>query len=121
MSQPLFITVVLDVPRRICYDGAAIFNMGSLDKPFSVTDMGKGNKAFAAIFTWAWACLYEPHPFDSPRDLCKLAYTFDAAKREAVTNAVIDAVKMGLPSKRKEDETKNESAEKSPTQESNSA
>lgn len=113
----LFITAVLDEPRRIRFDNRARCKMGELKNPYTVKDLTKPSKQPGAIFAWAWACLYEDHPFESYLDL---ADAIPEDRIVEVKQALVEAINLAYPDKKKDSE-KNGSAESAPSPASNSA
>ena len=63
-SKPSKLT--LDKERTIVYDNRAEFRMGSLDRPFELSDLRTRRKAWAALVAWVWACLSEADAPDFP-------------------------------------------------------
>ena len=63
--------VTLDEERTIIYDNRAEFRMGSLDRPFSISDLRSKRRSWAALVAWIWACLSENDAadFQSPESL----------------------------------------------------
>lgn len=116
MSNALFLKVLLDEIRPIRFDTLAEYKMGSLDRPFSVTDLNKPKKRKAALIAWVWACLYEPHPFEDPEQLAKI---ITAEMVLTLFPQVVECITMGLPNGKKDE--KNGSAESAPSPASNSA
>jgi len=111
----LFITVVLDKPRRIRFNNRARCRMASLDRPFDVSELGKPKKAFGAMCAWLWACMYEPNNFASPEDV---ADTITPERQADVLAGLVDCIKLGLPA---DAPAKNDSAESVHSPASNSA
>lgn len=117
-KEPLFVTVLLDEPRRIRFSNAAICRMSEFDKPYSLADLTRPKKAMGALYGWLFACLYEPHPFETYLDLSNV---IPMERVSELRDSLVQAINMASPSNTKADEAKNESAEKSPTPASNSA
>lgn len=65
-SQAKPVKVTLDCERTITYDTRAEFRMGSLDRPFSVSDLNNKRRSWAALVAWTWACLAEQDSADFP-------------------------------------------------------
>lgn len=77
-SKP--VTVTLDEERTITYDTRAEFRMGSLERPFAVSDLRIKRRSWAALVAWIWACLSERDSadFPSPESLAPHLQTQDA-------------------------------------------
>lgn len=63
-SKP--VTVTLDEERTITYDTRAEFRMGSLERPFAVSDLRVKRRSWAALVAWIWVCLSERDAADFP-------------------------------------------------------
>lgn len=64
MNDAKAVTITLDKERTIIYNNRAEYRMGSLDRPFTIDDLRKGRKRWAALVAWVWACLSERDALD---------------------------------------------------------
>ena len=65
-SQAKSVKVVIDCERTIVYDERAEFRMGSLERPFTVSDLSNRRRSWAALVAWIWSCLSEEDSADFP-------------------------------------------------------
>jgi hypothetical protein len=100
-ASSLSVKVTLDIERTLTFDNRAEFRMGSLDRPFAISDLNNRKRSWAAVVAWTWACLSkkDARDFKEPEDLVDILQ--DADKALAVAKAIIESWEAAQPPKTK--------------------
>lgn len=102
-SQAKPVKVLLDCERTIAFDNRAEFRMGSLDRPFTVSDLSNKRRSWAALVAWTWACLAEDDSADFPTPESLAAAMQDEASIKAAFAAFVETYTASLPPASKND------------------
>lgn len=100
MSNALFTTVLLDVPRRIRFSNRAMQRVGELEKSLPLSDLRSGKRAQAAMVQWLWGCLIDEDAkaFASPEDLADaLPFPIPQDRRSDMLTALLEAWNLAQP------------------------
>ena len=96
-SQAKPVKVLIDCERTVTYDQRAEFRMGSLDRPFTVSDLNNKRRSWAALVAWTWACLSEEDAADFPTPESLASAMQDEVSIKAAFAAFVETWEAALP------------------------
>lgn len=96
-SQAKPVKVTLDCERTVTFDNRAEFRMGSLDRPFTVSDLNNKRRSWAALVAWTWACLSEEDAADFPTPESLAPAIQDEAAIKSAFAAFVETYTAALP------------------------
>lgn len=71
--------------------------MGSIDRPFKVSDLSNNRRSWAALVAWIWACLSEEDASDFQTPEALAAHIEDEATIKTAFAAFVESYTATLP------------------------